>query len=421
MLNNLLGVLLRFREEQFAVIGDISKMFHSIETTPVDQMTHRFLLRNLNTTKEPNTYVITAVNFGDRPSAAIAIIALRKTAELSVEKYPWASKAIIFNSYMDDISESVPDKESAMKLMGEINMILDEGGFKIKEWIYSGDHNQQTLKQNKDQHAVQILTGAKLDESATEKVLGIIWDPKEDKLLCKASLNFDKKQYRSKTIRPTVAEVIPLKLMKRQILSQVNTIYDPLGLLSPFTVRAKIMLRKFWALHSKLGWGDPIHEVLRADWVKFFQELKDLDNVSFDRSIKPEKAINNPVLVIFSDGSGEAYGAAAYARWQLEGQSYSSSLITAKNQIVPIKIVDIVRLELSGAVISKRLRCFIQEELRYQFEKVYHIVDSEIVKAMISKESYGFNTFAANRISEIQSKTEVSEWYWVNGTLNIAD
>ena len=40
---------------------------------------------------------------------------------------------------------------------------------------------------------------------------------------------------------------------------------------------------------------------------------------------------------------------------------------------------------------------------------------------MISKESYGFNTFAANRIGEIQSKTEVSEWYWVNGTLNIAD
>ena len=110
-----------------------------------------------------------------------------------MEKYPQASKAIIFNSYMDDIPESVPDKESAMKLMGEINMVLDEGEFKIKEWIYSGEHNLQTLKQNKDQHAVQILMGAKLDESATEKVLRIIWDPKEDKLLYKANLNFDKK------------------------------------------------------------------------------------------------------------------------------------------------------------------------------------------------------------------------------------
>ena len=40
---------------------------------------------------------------------------------------------------------------------------------------------------------------------------------------------------------------------------------------------------------------------------------------------------------------------------------------------------------------------------------------------MISKESYGFNTFATNRIGEIQETTEASEWFWVKGTLNIAD
>ena len=40
---------------------------------------------------------------------------------------------------------------------------------------------------------------------------------------------------------------------------------------------------------------------------------------------------------------------------------------------------------------------------------------------MISKESYGFNTYAANRIGEIQQDTEVSEWYWTAGNLNIAD
>ena len=52
---------------------------------------------------------------------------------------------------------------------------------------------------------------------------------------------------------------------------------------------------------------------------------------------------------------------------------------------------------------------------------MYHILDSEIVKAMISKQSYGFNTFAANRIGEIQNSTNPSEWYWIKGSLNIAD
>lgn len=48
MLNNLLGVLLRFREEPVAMIGDIAKMFHSIDIPVLDQMTHRFLWRDLD-------------------------------------------------------------------------------------------------------------------------------------------------------------------------------------------------------------------------------------------------------------------------------------------------------------------------------------------------------------------------------------
>ena len=86
-----------------------------------------------------------------------------------------------------------------------------------------------------------------------------------------------------------------------------------------------------------------------------------------------------------------------------------------------MKVVDIVRLELAGAVVSKHLRVFIEEEMRYKFTEVYHIIDSEIVKAMINKESYGFDTFATNHIGEIQQKTTPSEWFWVKGVLNIAD
>ena len=75
----------------------------------------------------------------------------------------------------------------------------------------------------------------------------------------------------------------------------------------------------------------------------------------------------------------------------------------------------IVRLELNGAVLSKRLRLFIEKESRLTFEKTYHIVDSQIVKAMIQSESYGFQTYAAVRIGEIQEHTNKSDWYWVNG------
>ena len=46
----------------------------------------------------------------------------------------------------------------------------------------------------------------------------------------------------------------------------------------------------------------------------------------------------------------------------------------------------------------------LEKELNLTFRKVMHLVDSEIVKAMIHKESFGFNTFASNRIGEIQKQ-----------------
>ena len=84
MLNKLLGVLMRFREGRHAFIGDIAKMYHSIDMTLRDQMTHLFLWRDMKTECEPTTYAMTAVNMGDRPSATIAQIALRKSAEEGV-------------------------------------------------------------------------------------------------------------------------------------------------------------------------------------------------------------------------------------------------------------------------------------------------------------------------------------------------
>ena len=105
LLNNILGILVRFRENPVAFIGDIKKMYHTVATTTLDHHTHRFLWRDMNSNKEPDTYVIQRVSFGDKPSGAIATVALRKTAEMSKDRYPEATEIILTNTYMDDIIE----------------------------------------------------------------------------------------------------------------------------------------------------------------------------------------------------------------------------------------------------------------------------------------------------------------------------
>lgn len=57
----------------------------------------------------------------------------------------------------------------------------------------------------------------------------------------------------------------------------------------------------------------------------------------------------------------------------------------------------------------------------YNFERIYHIIDSMIVKAQIQRESYGFGTFTATRVAEIQDRTKKDEWWWISGESNPAD
>jgi len=50
-----------------------------------------------------------------------------------VDRYPEAAQVIKRKTYMDDIIESVPTKEKATQLAKDIEALLDEGNFKMKE------------------------------------------------------------------------------------------------------------------------------------------------------------------------------------------------------------------------------------------------------------------------------------------------
>ena len=414
LLNNLLGVLIRFRENEVAFMGDISKMYHTVKTTLIDQHTHRFLWRNMDVSKEPDTYVIQRVSFGDKPSGTIATLALRKTAEMGSQDYPAAAKIIQSNTYMDDIIESTKDLQTAKKLTKDIEKLISKGGFKLKEWILS--HSAESREETFVPKEPNVFS---------EKVLGVIWDPDHDQLRFKTKLNpYLKKKKHRKTQNVTQHvenQTFPPQFTKRMILSQINSIYDPLGLAGPFTVRAKILMRRLWTSNEKLDWDDPIPEENRQQWLIFFNELPEMNHVRFKRCMKPSDAVGDPSLVIFSDASNDAYGSCAYARWPRQGGGFASNLIVSKNRLAPLKTMSIDKIELCGAVLNKRLKSFVDKECRYSFQKCYHIVDSQIVHCMTQKNSYGFNTFAATRIGEIQEGTNVEDWYWCESEHNIAD
>ncbi|XP_022777780.1 uncharacterized protein LOC111319232 [Stylophora pistillata] len=135
LLNSLFGVVLRFREKEVALVGHISKMYHRILILEEDQQVHRFLWRNLETSREPHVYVKIVLTFGDKPAPAMAQIALRKAAQESRSTHPKAAEVILKNAYMDDICDSVDIVKEAIQQTEDVDNVLETGGFKVKGWI----------------------------------------------------------------------------------------------------------------------------------------------------------------------------------------------------------------------------------------------------------------------------------------------
>ncbi|XP_028408643.1 uncharacterized protein LOC114531192 [Dendronephthya gigantea] len=168
LLNGLFGVILRFRENEVAISGDISKMYHRVRIPVEDQHVHRYLWRDLKVDREPDTYVKTVLMFGDKPAPAMAQIALQKTAVENQELYPQAAKAIKANSYMDDLCDSLDTIQQARKQTEDIDKILKTGGFCVKEWISNKTLDEETSKREKNRDF-------NLKESSTLQIIRLFW------------------------------------------------------------------------------------------------------------------------------------------------------------------------------------------------------------------------------------------------------
>jgi hypothetical protein len=62
----IIDVLLRFRKEPVAVVGDVAEMYLQVRICEEDRPYHRFLWRDCNTDEEPEEYEFTRIVFGEK-------------------------------------------------------------------------------------------------------------------------------------------------------------------------------------------------------------------------------------------------------------------------------------------------------------------------------------------------------------------
>ena len=292
-------------------------------------------------------------------------------------------------------------------------------------------HACRHVKQGQDTSS-DIRIGIGSGDNEDEKVLGLLWDTKRDMLRFQTRLKLKVNSEfglvdicisSEDELDDNLQEIV---LTRKVVLSNVMKVFDPIGLLSPLILQAKLLLRETWNIEG-LGWDDPLPEKEKNEWLRFLRSLLELNDILIPRSLWPEGEVEElPMLVVFSDGSMSAYGVAAYIRWAMKDGSFWSRLIMAKSKIAPKRIISVPRMELSGAVVGNRVKNFLLKETNLHFVKVVNLVDSSTVLEYLHKESSNFGHFEGIKIAEFQSTNEFEDaklvaWGWIQGCDNPAD
>lgn len=291
--NSLIGILLRFRQDRYAVIADIEQMFYQFYV----KKEHRDLLRffwykNNNPDLPLIEYRMCVHVFGNAPSPAIATYGLRKTVENCENTYGSDVKDFVNrNFYVDDGLVSSPSREKVIDLIKRTKTVFKENGNLRLHKIASND--REILNSFGEEDLNKNLRDVHFGENSVlplQHSLGLSWDLNHDSFLFEIQ----------DSEKPNT---------RRGLLSFLNSIFDPLGFLSPITLSGKILLRQ----SDGADWDQPLSTTIDHKWKEWKSSLQCLQDLRIPRMYLPVSlsCVNNIELHVFCDASETAIAATA--------------------------------------------------------------------------------------------------------------
>lgn len=261
--------------------------------------------------------------------------------------------------------------------------------------------NSQALLADLESENHGLACAKEFNPNENLKILGIRWNPHFDSFFVAISL----------------PDKIPNT--KRNILSIIAKLYDPLGWVTPATVTAKIFMQQLW--REELGWDDAIPASLANKWHRIYSKLAVLNRFQLNPWISLGPDADKTELHGFADACNVAYAAVVYLRITSRSGEISVNIIAAKSKVAPLKPLSVPRLELSAAVLLAKLLAFVRDSLGLTSTPYTCWTDSTVVLALLNQHPSRWKTFVANRTAEIHSKLPSADWYHVPTTENPAD
>ena len=172
LLQNLIGIIFRFREQRVAITADIEAMFLQVKVPPEDCIVLRFLWRD-NPNKPVKVYEYGRHIFGAKSSPTCANYALQQVARDNAQESPPITKLIMRNFYMDDFVKSVPSAEQAIEIYKLLRAMLAKGGFQLTKCISNCEQTMTSIDQDDKSPASSKTFEA---EPTSPSILGLQWN-----------------------------------------------------------------------------------------------------------------------------------------------------------------------------------------------------------------------------------------------------
>ena len=398
-LQNLLwNILVRNRFKPVALSADLKQAFLQIRVKEKDRDALRFHWINEENPKEIEVYRFTPALFGLNQSPFLLGGTLEQHLSSQEQEFPTEVAEIRDGMYVDDLLTGGCVVEEVKHLKETAIEIFDRAQFKLHKWHSNAEELETSdpagSGTDTDQSYAKQQLGVKSQET---KLLGVPWNKTEDKI--------------GVAFPVTTKEVAT----KRTVLSEIASIFDPLGLVSPVSIVGKMIYRDI--CDNNLPWDKELSGNLMTCWNKWCEKLP--SKIEFPRSLVPcREEVQAIDLHAFGDASGQGTCAAVYAVIY-QNQGTAQGLVTAKSRLAK-KGLTIPRLELVSGQMAMKLLDNVRAVLDgLPVRHCYGWLDSMVALYWISGRG-SYKQFVANRVKLIREKSYIT-WKHVGSKDNPAD
>ena len=403
---NLFKVLIGWRTKLRGGCFDVSKAYHMMNTGEQEFFMRLVLWRD-PVTGEWIYYGHTTVGFGCVPASVLLEITKGIVSDLGMDLDPELALMIIQLSYVDDGFFGGTEEE-VRRMRGELISFVDG------KPIFDG-HITQMLAMVSMKPKFIMISGEDRPELLEKvgPVLGLTWEPQQDLLTYRPSINITKKVGSGRAGPDLTIQDIPalkdLVFTRRLCLGIVAQLWDPLGHISCFSIRYKILMKEL-VDHEK-EWDAPLPPAFQTKWQQAVEELLRCETIEFPRSIMIDNVKGRPEIVAFFDGSDYAFGCVIYVRWKMEmPNTFYTTIITSKARVTPKGGITTPRSELSGLIVCIRLLDKVIRAMRISYVpcRITIAGDSKCTVTCVDTNAAALNPYFANR--SLETNLTMATW-----------